>query len=120
MRKNRIVEEGGGGGKKDNQKENKVGRARESTKNERNRKKERKRETGEGGIIQSVILFVAAVQSMHKVFINVACGNTRLSLSLPLPPFFSLALSKTRPRLSPHANARVLFLSRSQHAADNG
>lgn len=65
----------------------------------------------EGGIIQGVILFVAAVQSMHKVFINVACRHERAHLSLPRPS-----------RFSPRARARALFrfLSRSQHAADNG
>jgi len=62
-----------------------LGRSRrrgECTESNRERKRERERETG--GIIQGVILLVAAAQSMHKVFINVARGHVkraRLSLS---------------------------------------
>lgn len=60
------------------------------------------------GIIEGVILFVVAVQPMHKVFINVARGHVERSRLSPL--------------LSHRASAKTLFrfLSRSQHAADNG
>jgi len=75
-------------------------------------------EASEAGIIQGVILFVAAVQSMHKVFINVAHGHVKrasfspsLCLSVSLSLSLSLSSCSSLPRRLARSSASSLARS---------